>query len=76
MLENVSTDSRTGRLAFSVAEIAALLGCSRSFVRLELARGRLNGVKRGRRVFVLAVELTRYLGADRPSGALAGAAPR
>jgi hypothetical protein len=50
-----------GRLAFRLAESAALIGVSTGFLRLELARGNLNATRLGRRIVLMRVELDRYL---------------
>ena len=49
------------RLAFSLDEVAKLTGLSVSFVRLEIARGRLRSSRAGRRVLIAATELREYL---------------
>ena len=48
------------RLAFSPAEAAAALGCSRDFFD-EHVRPELRLIRRGRRVFVAIAELERWL---------------
>jgi excisionase family DNA binding protein len=52
------TDSR---LALGVRESAQALGVSTAFLRLEIARKRLQVSRLGRRVVVPAAELQRYL---------------
>jgi len=51
----------TARLAFRVTEVAAMIGVSAAFVRLELARGNLNATRLGRRIVLMRTELERYL---------------
>jgi excisionase family DNA binding protein len=50
------------KMAWGITEIATALGLSHGFVRKEIARGALKGMKVGRRVLVLDEELRRYLG--------------
>jgi hypothetical protein len=55
------------RLAFSIGEMAAMIGSSANFVRLELQRDKLKSVRRGHgrgRVFIPAAEVERYLKAS------------
>jgi len=55
----------TLRRAYGLPELAASLGCSAAFLRLEAARGRLPVTRLGRRVLVLAEDLERYLAEGR-----------
>lgn len=50
------------RIAFSPAEAAAALGCSRQHVHNMLRRGDLRAVKLGRSTRISAAELHRVLG--------------
>ena len=61
--ETVSA-SRMGsdRIALSRAEAAQATGSCQGFIDLEIRRGNLRAVKRGRKVFILREELLRYLG--------------
>jgi excisionase family DNA binding protein len=52
------------RIAVSVAEAACALGVSRSFLRLEIVRGRLQATRLGRRVVVMKDQLERYLNSN------------
>lgn len=52
------------RWAFSVVEIAELLGASPGFVRLEAERGKLRIIKKGGRLFILPKDVQRYLSRD------------
>ena len=52
------------RLAYSPAEFAAAIGSSVSFIRLELSRGKLPSVKRGRKRLIPAAAAREYAGAD------------
>jgi hypothetical protein len=45
-------DVSNDRLAWGVAEFAAALGVSVNFIRLEILRGKLKAVKRGRRLLI------------------------
>jgi hypothetical protein len=49
------------RRAYRLNEIAASLGASPSFVRLEIGRGHLKAFHLGGAVFVAAEEFERYL---------------
>ena len=49
------------RLAISVEDAARRLSVSASFVRLEIARGRIRPARPGRRVLVSDAEIDRYL---------------
>jgi excisionase family DNA binding protein len=46
------TNDMISRRAYSIAEVAAAYGFSKSFVRLEIARGRLKALHVGRRVVI------------------------
>lgn len=59
-------DQQTGapegmRLALSVADAAAATGLSQSYLRDEIARGRLPAVRKGRRLLVRVPDLDAYL---------------
>ncbi len=51
----------TERRAYSVNEVAAALGVSAGFVRLEIGRKNLPIVRAGRRVLILKDALENYL---------------
>ena len=57
------TTSKTGdeREVFSVLEVAERLGISRAEVAREIARGRLESIKLGRRRLVSRAQLNRYI---------------
>lgn len=46
------TNVMVSRRAYSIAEVAIAYGLSKSFVRLEIARGRLKALRVGRRVVI------------------------
>ena len=48
-------------LRYSIAEAVSLLGLSRSTLYARVADGRIAIHKDGRRTFILAIELDRYL---------------
>jgi len=52
------------RLAFSLAELAAMIGVSRAFLRNEIERGHLRPRNLGRRIVITRDEVYRYLNAD------------
>jgi|GEM_PF-2517466 len=52
---------RLERAAFGLSELAASLGVSEGFLRLEIARGRLAPMRIGRRVLIPTEEWGRYL---------------
>ncbi len=52
------------RLAYSPAEVAAALGCTRQHVQNLIARGELRSVKLGRRRLIARHVLTDLLGID------------
>jgi excisionase family DNA binding protein len=49
------------RLAFGVIELADALGVCSNFVRLEISRGNLRALKRGRRLLIPRVAVEAYL---------------
>lgn len=49
------------RLAYGVPEVAAMIGTSPGFVRLEIARKRLAALRRGRRLLIAREEIDRYI---------------
>ena len=51
------------RRTLSLPEIAATMGVSREFLRLEVGRGRLRAKRFGKRLLVLAEDLDEYLAA-------------
>jgi excisionase family DNA binding protein len=61
-----TNDERTAfidrRIAFSIFELAQLTGASRSFIRLEIERGRLHASKVGGRVLILRKSVDDWLG--------------
>ena len=62
----------TNRMAFRVAESAALIGVSAAFLRLEIARGNLNATRLGRRIVLMRTELERYLASRQTTTAARG----
>lgn len=58
------------RIAHSLDEISKMLGCSKGFLALEIKRGHLKAVKRGRRIFILRTEFERYAGIEAQGQAL------
>lgn len=54
--------NQINRIAHSLDEISKMLGCSKGFLSLEIKRGNLKAVKRGRRIFILKAEFERYAG--------------
>jgi excisionase family DNA binding protein len=52
------------RFAFSLEVAARKLSVSPSFLRLEIARGRLHPIRLGRRVLIGEAEVVRYLAAN------------
>ena len=56
------------RICLSVAETAAVVGVSQSFVRLEIRRGRLRTTKVGRRRLILRSAITEWLQDGTPEG--------
>jgi excisionase family DNA binding protein len=62
MPANVTVEKKTfEREAFSVKELSAKLGLSPSFVRLEIARGRLKALRAGRRIIILRESIATWL---------------
>jgi excisionase family DNA binding protein len=57
-------DGATPRLAYSLTETAALLGCTRQHVSNMVHAGEIRVAKLGRRVLVPAAELARVLSGD------------
>lgn len=57
------------RLAFGVPEVARAVGVSPGLIREEIARGRLQGRRVGKRVVVLAEDLDLYLRRSTLAGA-------
>jgi len=57
----IVTNEAPTRRAFSIKEIAQMLGFSHSFVRLEISRGRLSALHVGRRVIITPDALDRWL---------------
>ncbi len=51
----------TERITYSIGEVHQMTGLSKGFLRLEIARGNLNAIKRGRRVLIHKTEFERYL---------------
>lgn len=58
----VVIDDSTPRLAFSLTETAAMLGCTRQHLANMVHAGEIRVAKLGRRVLVPAAELSRLLG--------------
>jgi excisionase family DNA binding protein len=48
------------RVSYGVREIAASMGVSEGFIRLEIVRGRLKTFRRGRRVLVSQAAFSEY----------------
>ena len=69
-------DAPAERLALSIEEAAWRLSVSPSFLRLEIARGRLRPVRLGRRVLIGESEIQRYLAAHAPAAACEDASSR
>ncbi|MFZ1886718.1 MAG: excisionase family DNA-binding protein [Candidatus Binataceae bacterium] len=61
--KNSRQRAELARRAFAVREIAASLGVSEGFVRLEIGRGLLPTIRAGRRVLIPAAGLESYLAA-------------
>jgi excisionase family DNA binding protein len=57
------TKTTVTRVAYSVIEVAQMLGVSGSFVRLEIKRGRLEEFRAGRRVLVTKRSFDAYMAA-------------
>ncbi|MGH9151160.1 MAG: helix-turn-helix domain-containing protein [Acidimicrobiales bacterium] len=57
------------RLAYSPAEIAHALGCTRQHIQNLIGRGELPSVKLGRKRLIPRHVVDELLGADRPRGA-------
>ena len=53
--------TKVAKLALSLEEAAWELSVSTSFLRLEIARGRLTPVRLGRRLLISVSEVDRYL---------------
>jgi excisionase family DNA binding protein len=60
-MEVVMTHSPLAPLRYSLREVEKLLGLSRSTLYARIAEGKLAIQKDGRRTFVSAVELNRYM---------------
>lgn len=64
-MRNVSQEpTLERRLALGIDELAAALGTSPGFVRAEIKRGRIQTVKRGRRVLIPVEAAREYAGGD------------
>jgi excisionase family DNA binding protein len=63
-LDVVMTHHTLAPLRYSLTEVGKLLGLSRSTLYTRIAEGKLAIQKDGRRTFILATELQRYL--ERP----------
>jgi hypothetical protein len=69
-LNMIEHETSRAPLAHDLKDSARLLGnVSPSFLRLEMARGRLRGSKLGRRLVISHEELTRYLASGTQRGA-------
>jgi excisionase family DNA binding protein len=56
------TETKTlDRLAYSIREVAGVLGISVGLVRLEIGRNSLQAIRLGGRVMITAEEIRRYL---------------
>ncbi len=51
------------RVGYSIEEIAQMAPVSKSFIRLEIARGNLRAVKLGRRVVIPKGAFEKWIGA-------------
>lgn len=58
---NLTAARTITRQAFGIGELAAAIGVSGAFLRLEVSRGRLHPIRLGRRVLISAQEWQRYL---------------
>jgi excisionase family DNA binding protein len=66
MSMSISVTDQNNRMAWSLGEVAGLLGVSERFLRNEVRAGKLEVVRRGRRrVLVPASSLENYLRPDR-----------
>jgi len=61
-------DEAIERLAFGLSEVAQMLGVSPSFMRLEVARGRLGVFRLGKRTLITRQTLERYLAEHQTNG--------
>jgi excisionase family DNA binding protein len=52
------------RVGYSVAEVAAMTSFSKAFIRLEIQRGHLTAIKRGRRVMIPRKAFEAYTAPD------------
>ncbi len=55
------TTGEISKLAYSLEEVARMLGVSKGHLRNENTRGKLNLLKSGRRTLITATEISRYL---------------
>jgi excisionase family DNA binding protein len=60
----IDSVSAVGRLTFSLAEAAKMIGVSERLLNYEVSRGRLRVVRVGRRVLIPRAEMLRLLGLD------------
>lgn len=66
MSRSISVTEDSSRMAWSLGEVAGLLGVSERFLRNEVRSGKLEVVRRGRRrVLVPTSSLQNYLRPDR-----------
>ncbi len=62
LLNNITQETDTpGRLAYSVDEISEMTSLSKAFLRNKIRDGSLKATRFGRRVCVLAGDLTEFL---------------
>lgn len=54
--------TKGGRLAYGVTEYAESIGTSANFIRLEIERGKIRAIRRGRRILIPIKEAQAYAG--------------
>ena len=59
--EQRNTKPAIERLAYSIGEVSKQTTLSKAFLRNEISEGRLNIIRRGRRVLILRSDLMSYL---------------
>ena len=59
--EKTNKRQAPARLAYGVGELAAMIGVSASFIRLEIVRGKLDTMRAGRRVLITRQSFEKYL---------------
>ena len=58
------TTGEVTKLAYSLDEVARMLGVSKGHLRNENIRGKLNLLKSGRRTLITEAEIRRYLAGE------------